>query len=804
MSVSNEQTISNFVQQLYLTYYGRPADPGGLDFWIETFGHKGQAYVINKFGISEEYQDRFSDLSNTELVISLYQHIFSRMPDSVGLVFYAGLLDSGEASLLDINVRIINGIEDGSLDHQFMDNKTVAANTITDRIAELGVEASSEYNYKEESDRTAIDNYFTNITSDIETRDKSITVSVIDNLMIALGVLPDPDLDEIAPVFFSGTFEQKNENLPRFNPVYDAQAVDSAGTIDVGITYNLPALNEDNELFTINQASGVVYFRDIPDYENPLDSGKDNNFTILVEASDESGNTADRIVNVRILDVDETPPPFSPPGSALALLDDAYGWDSTYGAFTFNFNGSVLTATATDSSGNVTYGLINRSVVSFDFSEKGNNNTSFQDDYIFTFTNGNDLVSENHNIIVSSQNIYADTDPDKSSTILLKDSTSFWSGLQPGSYQSVRGQAPDNIFLSTLTLNPLIMPTLGSYIEANVNVDTGATVNFAAYLGSQWVGLNIPEERELATAYIFETVAAMNPVGTVTMRGIENVTVGGAGGAVIEGNSNPNIFSSYAGTGTVEFYGVGGDDTFIPGMTSSTTIDGGEGSDKLLLRNYGSSSITVDLRNTDGDYVVISAQDGSELRFKGIEIIFGTRYSDVFIGDDNPNFFNNLAGGDRMTGNGGRDSFYFFDSLPTAGTITDFNIAEDSIGLRSFVYRDGNNDLDNLQNKTGFSLQSTGPITHGLTVIDSSEAGYSDSLSKADIADYLKNQGIVYQQNDSVLIFVVTDRTDTILMHANAGGSDLSIDPNEMTPIVILTGVTSTEEFTASLFQEFS
>ena len=33
---SNAEIVAQ-AQQLYVSYYGRPADPGGLDFWIEYF-----------------------------------------------------------------------------------------------------------------------------------------------------------------------------------------------------------------------------------------------------------------------------------------------------------------------------------------------------------------------------------------------------------------------------------------------------------------------------------------------------------------------------------------------------------------------------------------------------------------------------------------------------------------------------------------------------------------------------------------------------------------------------------------------
>lgn len=96
----------------YLAYYGRPADPGGLAFWADRLEDEGGDLrrVIDAFGNSEEFKKLFRALSNTELVTSLYDQLFGRGPDPVGLDFYVGKLDSGELNPQSVAFSILDGV----------------------------------------------------------------------------------------------------------------------------------------------------------------------------------------------------------------------------------------------------------------------------------------------------------------------------------------------------------------------------------------------------------------------------------------------------------------------------------------------------------------------------------------------------------------------------------------------------------------------------------------------------------------------------------------------------------------------
>ncbi|AZB72604.1 beta strand repeat-containing protein [Synechococcus elongatus] len=125
-------------QQLYIAYYGRPADPFGEAFWDSKVGENTDyGAIADAFGNSPEALALFGGLSDAQAINLLYQQIFGRNADNAGLAFYTGLLASGEATLANIAIRIVEGIQEGSPDAAIFANKVEAANAFTDLVVEL-------------------------------------------------------------------------------------------------------------------------------------------------------------------------------------------------------------------------------------------------------------------------------------------------------------------------------------------------------------------------------------------------------------------------------------------------------------------------------------------------------------------------------------------------------------------------------------------------------------------------------------------------------------------------------------------
>lgn len=120
------------VQELYVAYYGRPADQEGQQYWADRLDDEGESAIINSFGNSAEYEAMAEGQGNATLVDNLYQQMFGRSADPEGLAYYTSVLESGDKSLAEIATTILNAAS-GVDQHEF-DAKVEAAAEYTEEF----------------------------------------------------------------------------------------------------------------------------------------------------------------------------------------------------------------------------------------------------------------------------------------------------------------------------------------------------------------------------------------------------------------------------------------------------------------------------------------------------------------------------------------------------------------------------------------------------------------------------------------------------------------------------------------------
>lgn len=129
-------TNSDLIQQLYIAFFGRPADPGGLNHWTyELDNGTSLASIREQFAQSAEFQSLMAGRSSAWQVNQLYQNLFGREADLNGLSYYSAVLEQGKGSMGSVVGDIIKGASGG--DPELIHCKVVGAQLFT---AALGID----------------------------------------------------------------------------------------------------------------------------------------------------------------------------------------------------------------------------------------------------------------------------------------------------------------------------------------------------------------------------------------------------------------------------------------------------------------------------------------------------------------------------------------------------------------------------------------------------------------------------------------------------------------------------------------
>lgn len=104
---------TNELQNLYVAYFNRPADPNGLAFWNERLNADPSSYaaVARSFYTSLEYLSSYSHMDTRSVVLEVYDNLFSRVGDEGGVTFWVKALDSGAMTFDDMVLKMIDGAQ---------------------------------------------------------------------------------------------------------------------------------------------------------------------------------------------------------------------------------------------------------------------------------------------------------------------------------------------------------------------------------------------------------------------------------------------------------------------------------------------------------------------------------------------------------------------------------------------------------------------------------------------------------------------------------------------------------------------
>lgn len=122
-SLSNVE-LESFIE-LYIAYFNRAPDAVGLNFWATAYVN-GMSLdeIAAQFAPQPETVATYPEgTSNTNFATAVYNNVLGRVPDQAGLDFWVGVLDAGAVSRDQFILEILRGVEAGTSDRAYLDNK---------------------------------------------------------------------------------------------------------------------------------------------------------------------------------------------------------------------------------------------------------------------------------------------------------------------------------------------------------------------------------------------------------------------------------------------------------------------------------------------------------------------------------------------------------------------------------------------------------------------------------------------------------------------------------------------------------
>jgi hypothetical protein len=122
------------VQELYVAYFGRPADTAGLDYWTNVVEANAgaTAAVSAAFAASPEYIVTYFGQNNTQIVNNIYQNLFGRDADAAGSAYWANLLTNGTIKVDTIVAEVAKAAL--TTDKEAVENKVAASTAFTAQL----------------------------------------------------------------------------------------------------------------------------------------------------------------------------------------------------------------------------------------------------------------------------------------------------------------------------------------------------------------------------------------------------------------------------------------------------------------------------------------------------------------------------------------------------------------------------------------------------------------------------------------------------------------------------------------------
>jgi len=104
-------TNNQLIEGLYVSYFQRPADNPGMEFWGKAMATMSLDAVSAEFAKSTEYQGLVAGKTPEQVVDALYLNVLGRHAEAAALDFYGNALKNGAATVANVVGYITAGAQ---------------------------------------------------------------------------------------------------------------------------------------------------------------------------------------------------------------------------------------------------------------------------------------------------------------------------------------------------------------------------------------------------------------------------------------------------------------------------------------------------------------------------------------------------------------------------------------------------------------------------------------------------------------------------------------------------------------------
>jgi len=447
------------------------------------------------------------------------------------------------------------------------------------------------------------------------------------------------------PVFSSGNSASVAENT---TTAYTAEASDGDRTAPVYSIFG----GADAALFSIDATTGVVTFIAAPDFENPGDADGDNDYEIIVRASDGT-NDVDQIVTISVTDQNDNSPVFSS-GATSSVVEGtsaAYDADATDGdagtTLTYSISGTDAALFNIDAStGVVTF------ITAPDFENPADGNGD--NDYQFTVTasDGTNTTDQAVTVSVTDGNDNSPVFSSGVSASVAENGTAAYTATatdpDPGDTVtfSISGGADAalfNIDASTGVVTFIAAPDFETPSDANGDNDYQITIQASDGVNTTDQSITISVTDENDNAPVFSSAATASVAENQTSAYDADATDADTGTSLTYSISGTDaaLFNIDASTGVVTFITApdfetpadgNGDNDYVFTVTAS---DGTNTTDQDVTVSVTDVTENTDIPNDASTPITIKSGESytGELEVVGdtdwirVELVAGQRYT---------------------------------------------------------------------------------------------------------------------------------------------------------------------------------